>query len=94
MEKKDKPQYPTNFDVVNFKGKEVQIVVRAQTKDPKTDIYTDIYVVKNTETGETFRVTGAKFVPSSTQEPIPGQIYKGDEDVRVTGSLTGGKKEN
>jgi len=90
MEKTNKPEHPTNLDVVKFKGKEVQIVARAQTRDPKTDIY----VVKNTETGETFRVTGAKFVPSSTQEPIPGQIHKGDEGVRVTGSLTGGKKEN
>jgi hypothetical protein len=90
MEKADKPQYPTTLDVVKFKGKEVQIVGRAQTGDPKTDIY----VVKNTETGEAFRVTGAKFVPSSTQEPSPGQIHKGDEGVRITGSLTGGKKED
>ncbi len=90
MEKADKSQYPTNLDVVKFKGEEVQIVGRALTGDSKTDIY----VIKNTETGETFRVTGAKFVPSVTQEPSPGQIHRGDEGLRVTGSLTGGKKED
>ncbi len=90
MERTNKPEYPTTLDVVKFKGKEVQVVASAQTGDPKTDIY----VVKDTETGETFRITGAKFASSALQEPSPGQIHKKDEGVKITGSLTGGKKES
>ncbi|MCH7730417.1 hypothetical protein IID21_02675 [Patescibacteria group bacterium] len=86
----EKPEYPTTLDVVKFKGKEVQVVASAQTGDLENDIYT----VRDTKTGETFRVTGAKFVPSGTQDPSPGQIHRGDEGVKITGSLTGGEKED
>lgn len=83
-------EYPTTLDVVKRGGKEYQVVGMAQTGKPGEDRY----LLKDTQTGETFRVKGAKFNPSSTSEPGEGDIHKREEGVRVTGTLEGGSQED
>jgi hypothetical protein len=82
-------EYPTTLDVVRRKGKEYQVVAMSQTGDPEQDIY----VLKNPQTGETQRVTGARFSSTQTSEPGKGDIHKRDEGVRVTGKLEGGTNQ-
>lgn len=84
------PDYPTTLDVVTINGQEVQIV--AQAHDPQ-DPGEDIYLVKDTETGQFSRIVGASFERTSTAEPGEGEVYLREEGVRVTGALKGGEKE-
>ena len=81
--------YPTTLDVVKHGGQEVQIVASVQTGTPKNDVF----LVKNTQTGETYRVKGAKFVRQKSQDPAPGLVHRVDEGVRITGLIQGGKKQ-
>lgn len=83
------PIYPVTLDVVDYKGEEYQVVASAQTGDPNKDQY----VLKNTNTGETIRVTGAVFTPFPTRTPGIGDVYRRDEGVRVTGLIAGGETE-
>ena len=88
--RREKPEYPGTLDVVEWHGSQYQLVGSVQTGNTKKDIY----FLKNTETEEVFRVHGARFQPAKvTSEPTIKGVYRIDEGVRVTGILSGGKKE-
>lgn len=83
------PEYPTTLDVVRHEEDQVQIIGSVQTGDPNKDIF----LVKNTETGEAYRIIGAKFTRSESQEPRAGHVYRIEEGVKITGELVGGKRQ-
>lgn len=84
------PVYPTNLDVVDFNGKEYQVVGTVRTKDPLKDKF----VLKDLQSGEILRVlNGATFSFGKMRDPGPGNVYRRDEDVKVTGTIIGGEIE-
>lgn len=91
MSEKDssRPDYPTTLDVVRHKWQEVQVVGSVQTGNPKKDIF----LVKNTQSGETYRIKGSRFVRSENQDPSPGLVHRAEEGVKITGSLLGGIRQ-
>jgi len=80
--------YPGTLDVVEYEGEQMQVVARSEGIKRG-----DAYVLQDSRTGETFRVTGARFKPKVTETPKSGRTAKLDEGVRVTGKLKGGKRE-
>ena len=85
----DSPDYPTVLDVVIWKDTHYQVVGIAQTKSYKNDLFT----VQGLEDKDTpFRIKGARFHRTISQDPPEGRVYKREEGVRVTGELLGGKR--
>jgi hypothetical protein len=82
--------YPTTLDVVKRDGKEYQVVAMAQTGKHQEDVY----LLKDPESGETHRVKGARFNPTTTSKPGRGNIHRREEGVRITGTLDGGLKQD
>lgn len=85
------PVYPTNLDVVDFNGEEYQVIGTVRTKDPLKDKF----ILKDLQSGEIFRVSnGATFTFGKHRDPGQGDVYRRDEDVKVTGSIMGGEIED
>lgn len=82
-------EYPSPLDVVDIGGQEFQVSAIVQTGDPTRDAY----IVKNTTTGETRRILGARFRRQTMRDPGVGDVLHRDEGVKVTGFLEGGTPE-
>ncbi len=81
---------PVTLDVVEFNGNEYQVIGSSRTGTPKDDMF----LLKDIRTGVIVRVRGGIFNPLKiSRDPGPGDVYRRDEDVRVTGSIAGGKIE-
>ncbi|MBI5356063.1 hypothetical protein HZB78_00425 [Candidatus Collierbacteria bacterium] len=90
IDKESEPVYPTNLDVVDFNGNEHQVIGTVRTKDPLKDKF----ILKDLQTGEIFRVTnGATFSFGKMRDPGQGNVYRRDEDVKVTGKIISGEIE-
>ena len=83
-------QYPTNLDVVDYNDQEFQVVGTFRAKDPLKDKF----LLKDLKSGKIFRVVnGATFSFGKMRDPGSGDVYRRDEDVKVTGSIIGGEIE-
>jgi hypothetical protein len=86
----DWPDYPIALDVVIWKDNSYQLAVVAQTKSYRDAIYTVTELESN---GQQFRIKGAQFHRTVSQDPPAGNVYRRREGVRVTGELIGGKRQ-
>lgn len=74
-----KGELPTTLDVVDFGEQEHQVVAVTQ----------GLFLLKNIETEEVFRVLGIYKSYKITREPDTGNIHRRDEGIRVTGRVIG-----
>lgn len=84
-----RPIYPVTLDVVEFNGNEYQVIASSQTGK----VANDRFVLKDIRTEEILRVKGAVFAPIKLRDPGPGDVYRKDEGVKVTGLIFGGEIE-
>jgi hypothetical protein len=77
--KKKKQDRPTMLDVIEYKGKEYQVAGGSQK----------LFLLNDLETDDTFRVKGKFSRFDETREPGPGNVFRRDEGVRVTGLISG-----
>ena len=88
---REKLDYPSILDCVDWKRKEYQVVGVSSTNNIKKDLF--LLNSTSQENPKTYRIKGAKFIRYSIiREPVGTFVYRKDEGVMVTGELGGGKK--
>ena len=81
--RKKKKDSPTMLDVVDYRGKEYQVAGGSDK----------MFILKDLETEEIFRVKGRFKRASEMRDPAAGYVFRRDEGVKVSGTITGKKQK-